>query len=130
MGAVSASSPASRSSPNVSAGKAARSSRSKARARMRSASSEITARRRPCAVISWPTTSELLGVLLIVGAQLIVGAEERVTAHVRAVAAGRRLAAQRLGEAADHVRRGAAADPEVVDPQVIGLAAELRDLIA
>ena len=65
---------------------------------------------------------QLSRVGLVVLTQLRVGAQERVTAHVGAVAAGGRLASERLGEAADVVRPGAAADAEVVDAELVGLA--------
>src|SRR5207245_359118 len=73
---------------------------------------------------------ELLGVLLILGPEARIGAEEGMLRHVRAVAARGRAASDRLGERADVVRARAAADAEVANAELVGLPAELGDLVA
>src|SRR5215208_979330 len=76
-----------------------------------------------------PRPSELAGVRLVDALERGIGAEERVPAHVGAVAARRRLPAERLGDAADVMRRGAAADAEVRHAQVARGPRELGQLV-
>src|SRR5207247_11479676 len=69
-------------------------------------------------------------VLEVVVTQVLVAAEEDVLRHVGRVAAGGRLAAQRLGQAPDVVRAGAAAHTQIavaaIERRPSGLAQRVR----
>src|SRR5215218_4391640 len=73
---------------------------------------------------------ELTGVCTVNGLEPLVRAEERVAAHIGAVAARRGRAAERLGDAADVVRRGAAAHAEVGHAEPRRGGGELAELEA
>src|SRR5690349_3811726 len=80
--------------------------------------------------MSWMHRLEMTRVFLVLLLQAGVRAEVGVLGHVGGVPAGRRRLANRLGQAPDVVRSGAAADAEIAYPQVVGRFAEFGHFVA